>query len=99
MTQLRRNMLLFILSVTLAARATAQQAAFPGAEGFGALATGGRGGQTVHVTTLDDAGAGSLRDAVSQPNRVVIFDVGGLIALKSPLQVASNITLAGQSAP
>ena len=74
-------------------------AAFPGAEGFGALATGGRAGEIFHVTNLDDAGPGSLRDAVSQPNRFVVFDVGGIIRLKSNVAVASEITLAGQSAP
>lgn len=79
--------------------AGAQQAAFPGAEGFGALATGGRGGTTVHVTTLDDSGPGSFRDAVSQPKRIVVFDVGGLVTLKSPLTISSDITIAGQTAP
>ena len=73
--------------------------AFPGAEGFGALATGGRGGQIVHVTTLADAGPGSLRDAVSRPDRFVAFDVAGIIKLESNLDVQDNITLAGQTAP
>ena len=54
----------------------AQQLAFPGAEGFAAYATGGRGGQVVHVTNLNAAGAGSLAEAVSQPERIVVFDVG-----------------------
>jgi len=73
--------------------------AFPGAEGFGALATGGRGGVVCHVTNLNDAGPGSFRDAVSQPGRIVVFDVGGVIKLAKEVVVSSNITLAGQSAP
>jgi hypothetical protein len=74
--------------------------AFPEAEGFGAMATGGRGGQAVHVTTLADSGTGSLRDAVSGSNRIVVFDVSGVINIASALVVAGdNITLAGQSAP
>ena len=73
--------------------------AFPGAEGFGALATGGRGGAIVHVTNLDDAGPGSFRDAVSQPNRIVVFDVAGYVDLKSGVSVSSNLTLLGQTAP
>jgi len=77
----------------------AEEIAFPGAEGFGAMATGGRGGEIVHVTNTNDAGPGSLRDAVSAEKRIVVFDVGGVIKLKSPLSISSNITLAGQSAP
>src|SRR5256885_2874363 len=77
----------------------AQPVAFPGAEGFGALATGGRGGTTVRVTNLDDSGPGSFRDAVSAEKRIVIFDVGGVIHIKSPLSIPSNVTIAGQSAP
>ncbi|MFO1487581.1 MAG: hypothetical protein U1F65_03800 [Verrucomicrobiota bacterium] len=73
--------------------------AFPSAEGFGALATGGRLGEIVRVTNLDDAGPGSFRDAVSKPNRFVVFDVGGIVRLKSNVSVASDITLAGHSAP
>ncbi len=73
--------------------------AFPGAEGFGALATGGRGGAIYHVTTTADAGPGSFRDAVSQPHRIVVFSVGGIIRLASNVDVASNLTIAGQSAP
>jgi hypothetical protein len=81
--------------------------AFPGAEGFGMYATGGRGGSVYEVTTLDDYNPrggtpirGSLRDAVSQGNRTVVFGVSGTIALKAQLNVtASNITIAGQTAP
>ncbi len=73
--------------------------AFPGAEGFGKNATGGREGSVYHVTNLNDSGAGSFRDAVSSANRIVVFDVGGYIALETAVSVKSNITIAGQTAP
>lgn len=75
--------------------------AFPGAEGFGAFAQGGRGGRVIHVTTLADGGAGSLRQAVDTPGpRVVVFDVSGTIKLTRNLYVEEPfITIAGQTAP
>jgi pectate lyase len=73
--------------------------AFPGAEGFGAMATGGRGGVICHVTNLNDSGPGSFRDAVSRGGRIVIFDVGGIIKLATNVSVSSGITILGQSAP
>jgi hypothetical protein len=83
-----------------AGEAIAAPLAFPGAEGFGATVTGGRNGQVVHVTSLADSGAGSLRDAVSGSNRIVVFDVSGVIKPTDIIVVAGdNITLAGQSAP
>jgi pectate lyase len=53
----------------------------------------------VHVTTLDDSGAGSFRDAVSQPHRIVVFDVSGIIHLQANVAVSSDISLLGQTAP
>ena len=73
--------------------------AFPGAEGFGALATGGRGGTVCHVTTLANAGPGSFRDAVSQPHRIVVFDIGGIIKLSANVELNSDLMIAGQTAP
>jgi len=77
----------------------AELPAFPSAEGFGALATGGRGGEIYHVSNLNDGGPGSFRDAVSKGPRIVVFDVAGYIELQSPVSVGSYITIAGQTAP
>src|SRR3954454_8012345 len=99
--------LVFLFLLALAARA--EMPAFPGAEGAGMYATGGRGGTVYRVTNLNADGPGSLAGAVSQPNRIVFFAVsgiidltrekgerrrGGRIAMEQP-----NITIAGQSAP
>lgn len=75
--------------------------AFPGAEGFAAETTGGRGGSVYHVTTLADDGPGSLRSGVEHPDgpRTIVFDVGGYVALKNILRIGSELTIAGQTAP
>ena len=92
-------LLLLALTPFVNAAEQKESTAFSGAEGFGQFASGGRGGETVHVTTSEDSGPGSFRDAVSKPNRTVVFDVGGIIRLKSNVAVSSRITLDGQNAP
>jgi len=77
----------------------AQPPAFPGAEGFGAAATGGRGGQVVYVTTTDANGPGSLQAALDQTNaRYVLFKVSGLIDARIHLR-RGNVTIAGETSP
>src|SRR5207302_4216291 len=86
--------------------------ALSGVEGGGMCTSGGRGGKVVHVTNLNASGAGSLQDAVSEPNRIVVFDLSGIIDLsrgkgekegqKAGDKIAvdhPNITIAGQTAP
>ncbi len=73
--------------------------AFPGAEGFGALATGGRGGAVCTVTTLAKAGAGSLAACLAQNGpRIVVFRTSGVI--EGPFELThGDLTIAGQTSP
>ena len=77
--------------------------AFTGAEGSGKWALGGRGGSVYEVTNLtNDAneGSGSIVDAVSEPNRTIVFRISGTIELNGTiLYPQSNTTIAGQTAP
>jgi hypothetical protein len=75
--------------------------AFPGAEGGGMYAFGGRGGKVIVVSSLEDSGPGTFREACETGGaRIVVFNVAGIIRLKSPLIIrAPYITIAGQTAP
>jgi pectate lyase len=73
--------------------------AFPGADGFGAEATGGRGGRVIYVTTLAAEGPGSLSAALAADGpRYILFKVSGVIE-SSPYIAKGNVTLAGQTSP
>jgi hypothetical protein len=75
--------------------------AFPGAEGEGRFATGGRGGTVYEVNNLNSSGPGSIVDALSAGNRTIVFRVSGTIELPEStiLYPQSNTTIAGQTAP
>ena len=81
--------------------------AFPGAEGHGRFTVGGRGGDVVKVTNLQDYAngespiIGSLRWALDQPSpKTIVFDVSGTIHLKRGLGTGKdNVTIAGQTSP
>lgn len=74
---------------------------FPGAEGFGTRMIAGRGGRVIEVTSLEDSGPGTLREALSDPSpRIVVFHVGGIIELEESLVISHPyVTVAGQTAP
>ena len=110
---MKRNLLLtivLILAGTMTVLADeVQQLAFPGADGYGKYATGGRGGEVCYVTRLDDCTdnnlvEGTLRWAIRHDNggkpRTILFKVGGTIRLTSKLKFQhDNVSILGQTAP
>ena len=99
----RNRSIKWVLTVfvcVLSASVCGDTAAFPGAEGAGMYAAGGRGGDVYEVTNLSNSGAGSIVDAVSSGNRTIVFRVAGTIELGDViLRPLSNTTIAGQTAP
>ncbi|PTA68337.1 hypothetical protein C8263_07800 [Deinococcus arcticus] len=88
-----------VLAQSAGAARAATPPAFPGAEGFGAAASGGRGGRVIYVTTLNASGTGSLQAALDQTGpRTVLFKVSGVIA-GVPRLSQPDVTVAGQSSP
>lgn len=75
--------------------------AFPGAEGGGAFTPGGRGGKIFVVTSLEDSGKGTFREACEAVGaRTIVFNVSGIIQLKNRISMrAPYVTIAGQTAP
>ena len=102
-----KKLILSIIACVAVLCLYAQTKSFPTAEGFGSMAQGGRGGEVVEVTTLEDAATnppvGSLRWAVTQHAGkpiTIVFRVSGLISLKADLRMKRDyVTIAGQTAP
>lgn len=89
-------------ALLLLGTASARVPAFPGSEGFAAHSNGGRGGDTYQVSNLNTKGPGSFLDAISTPQpegRTIVFTTSGIIPIHKARLSASNITIAGQTAP
>jgi len=72
---------------------------FPGAEGFGANATGGRNGSVYYVTNLNCSGAGSLQNGLNQSGaKYILFKVSGIIPCAAEV-FKGDVTIAGQTSP
>ncbi|MBN2274215.1 MAG: T9SS type A sorting domain-containing protein [Bacteroidales bacterium] len=107
----QNNSILLIISFLFISNPVilSQQPAFPGAEGFGKYASGGRGGRVIEVTSLLDKDRygnvypGTFREALNTAGDdpiTIVFRVSGIIELVSELKSGrSCMTIAGQTAP
>lgn len=93
------SIFLFLLLLLGSSKAHSQIPSFPGAEGFGAATTGGRGGQVIYVTNLNCSGPGSLNNALSIPGpKYILFTVSGIIDCAAEI-IEGDCYLAGQTSP
>ncbi|WP_442505484.1 hypothetical protein SH528x_004274 [Novipirellula sp. SH528] len=92
-------LLVFLTSSLADAQDDTELRAFPGAQGWGAVSKGGRGGRVIKVTNLKASGPGSLAEACATDGpRIIIFEVSGVI--RGNIRITSPyITIAGQTAP
>ena len=92
---------LLAASLLIGGSGVAQIPAFPGAEGFGAVASGGRGGQVIFVTNTNVSGPGSLQEALDTPGpKYILFRCSGVIDGSVEIPVGSrDVTIAGQTSP
>lgn len=105
--QKKQKILIFILLSCLPSLLLVAQVAFPGAEGGGMYAVGGRGGKVYYVNSLEDTKEGNkelqegtLRWCLDREGpKTILFKVAGVIWLNKPLNITDNTTIAGQSAP
>lgn len=100
-SEMIRYLLALVCALLIPTTAMAQQLAFPGAEGYGRFASGGRGGVVYVVDSLADSGVGTLRECVEATGpRTCVFAVSGDIFLATTLRLRNpDITIAGQTAP